>query len=202
MSVWDEEWKRFKGPNFYGKGLYKAQRSAIMKFMNKLNLKDREKMSFMVLDVGCGTGRTLNWFRENGYSNSKGIDESAEALKHAEQSGFILNKDIFQQNLLKTSFEKHHFDLVFSDGLLEHFENIQPYVDAMCKLSKRYVLITQPNHFSLFGRLLEMLTKKTVHEYSYKLEDFRKAFEKNGFKMIGADSYNFNEQWIILFEKI
>ena len=196
MSEWDREWKDFNGPNFFGNMLYGSQKRAISKILRYIGLKNPK-----IIDVGCGTGRTLVWFREFGFKNSIGVDNSKEAIKFCVKRGFKVGKDVFKKSIVKNNLKTNSFDIVFADGVLEHFKNFEPLVKQMCRISKKYVLITQPNHFSLYGRLLEVFTKKDVHEYSYKIKDFERVFSKYNFKLVNKWNYNFNEQWILLFEK-
>lgn len=77
-----------------------------------------------VLEVGCGRGSLSCYFSDAGYKCTL-LDISAEVIEKA--------KDIFQKYELKAefqvgdaerfSFEDRSFDVVFSIGLLEHFDN-------------------------------------------------------------------------------
>lgn len=72
----------------------------------------------------------------------------------------------------------------------------------MSRLSKKYILITQPNHFSLFGKFLTFFHRHCeVYEYSYTIDDFIKVFRRYSMKLVLIKSYNFNEQVALLFEK-
>lgn len=196
MEIWEERWKEDRGPNLFGKMLFHAQKKAIEKILRLIDVQKSAK----ILDVGCGTGRTLRWLREFGFKNSVGIDISEHALKICGQNGFAIGKDVFLMSGDKIKFKNKEFDIVFAEGVLEHFKNFAPLVKEMCRVSKKYVIITQPNHFSLFGRFLERFTEKDVYEYSYKIEDFINCFKKFDFGLVKKIDYNLNEQWLLLFE--
>jgi len=194
MKTWNEEWSSFRGPNFFGRMLYRAQKAAIRKALANVPKGSR------VLDVGCGTGRTLGWLRGFGF-DAIGIDSSESAIEYCSKSGLEKGKDVFVKDASKTGFADKSFDFVFSDGLLEHFSDFSAIVREMCRVSRKYVVVTQPNHFSLFGRVLETFTKKSMHEYTYRVSDFAKSFEKCGFALEKTYSYNFNEQWLLVFKR-
>lgn len=198
VYTWNNEWKDFRKPNFFGQRLHKEQKNIIRKILREIKIK----RSVRILDMGCGSGRTLKWFREFGFKNSIGIDSSKNSIELCKRRGFRINKDVFLMDGTKTKFNGKSFDLVFADGLLEHFKDFSPFVKEMCRLSKKYVLITQPNHFSFYGRILTLLNRHcNVHEYSYKMRDFINAFRKFGFEFVKKKDYNFNEQFALLFQK-
>ncbi len=193
---WEEEWVEFKGLNFFGKRLAKAQKKAIQKVFNKINLQKSAK----IIDVGCGSGKLLHFMKSLGYKNSIGVDVSKSALKLCKNFNLIEGKDVFFADITK-GFGRGGFDLVFSDGMLEHFEDIGPFIREMSKISKKYVLILQPNHFSLWNKIIRKTVGEAVKEYTYSVSDFEKAFGKYGFKLALQDSYNLNEQFALLFQR-
>ncbi len=196
-NTWNEEWDDFTGLNFFGRKFAEGQKNIVKRFLEKENLLKNAK----ILDFGCGSGRTLKMFRNLGYQNSIGVDVSPNSMKLCERNGFVTGKDIFLAKEEGTEFKDKAFDLVFADGVLEHFEDFTPIVREMCRLSKKYVLITQPNHFSLYGKILKGANRKVVHEYTYKIEDFKKAFEKNNLVLARFSYFNFREQWALLFKE-
>lgn len=194
---WNDEWADFKGLNIFGKKFAESQRRIVKNFLEKENLPKDAK----ILDFGCGSGRTLKMFRNLGFNNSIGVDVSPNSMKLCEKNDFAVGKDVFLVKEEGTKFKDKEFDLVFEDGVLEHFEDFTPIVKEICRISKGYVLITQPNHFSLYGNLLRRLNRKVVYEYTYKVEDFEKTFSKSNFKLIHFSHFNLREQWAMLFKK-
>jgi len=140
---------------------------------------------------------------EGGFAPS--LSSSEEALKliiqAIEKANYKPGKDVFLAKEEGTNFKDKEFDLVFADGVLEHFEDFTPIANEMCRLSKKYVLITQPNHFSLYGKILRKTDHKPVHEYTYRISDFEKSFAKNEFKLVRISRFNFREHWALLFRR-
>ena len=67
-----------------------------------------------VLDIGCGTGELLQFYR-----NAIGIDMHNDAIRVCKQKGFkVLRMDA--QNL---KFKSNSFDSIHSNSVLDHLEN-------------------------------------------------------------------------------
>ncbi|MBU2540174.1 class I SAM-dependent methyltransferase [Patescibacteria group bacterium] len=62
-------------------------------------------------------------------------------------------------------FKKNNFDLVFCADVLEHLENIHFVFDELCRISKKYIIISLPNPFLgiftiLLGKKYSIVTEK------------------------------------------
>jgi ubiquinone/menaquinone biosynthesis C-methylase UbiE len=220
-GIWEKSWKNVDSkedisihisPTYplgrLSKFMYDIEKKSIRRILLKeIGLPKNSS----IIDIGCGEGRTLSYFREFGLKNSIGIDFSNSALKICEIRGFVIDKDVFLMDALKTRFKNNSFDLVFAEGLLEHYENFLPIAKEMTRLSKKYIMITQPDHFSITGKILNTLIsrfwKEVVKEYDYRIKDFIDTFDKLGFKikiMTGPHLNNLNfldTSKILLFEK-
>ena len=73
-----------------------------------------------ILDAGCGKGEWTVWFNQQGYE-TVGLDISEDTIKKVQ--------DIFPQyqfvrgDIRDTDFPGERFDIIFSWGAYEHFEN-------------------------------------------------------------------------------
>lgn len=67
-------------------------------FINKY-FKNRNKESVDILDAGCGTGYFVLDLKKDGF-NAKGFDYSDTAIELSLDRGLVLNKDIFQMDIL------------------------------------------------------------------------------------------------------
>lgn len=201
MEVWDDIWGRFEGISLFGRRLKREQAKALAKILNEIKLPEDSK----IIDVGCGTGATLVMLRNLGYFNSIGIDTSQNALEtSARLFGFEKGKDTLSMDARNIKFLDNSFDLVFSDGLLEHFENPPlDIVGELCRISKKWILLFQPNQTSLFGRvkwLYQKLGKASwAKEYPYSKRDYVAMFAKFRFSLAGFGSINLHEvMWLLL----
>jgi len=200
QQTWNDIWKDFKGQNWLGRRFKREEKLELNKIFDFLNLPKKAR----IIDVGCGTGFVLNFLRKRGYTNSIGIDSSQNALLLCQKLfGLVKNKDVFFMNCKKLDFPANYFDLVFSEGLLEHFKSMVTIAREMCKVSKKWILLVQPNPNSLFGRTKTFLSKFSQlswqKEYNYSKQDYINIFNKFGFTLENWGQINFNEIIWLLF---
>ena len=196
-NIWNEHWNDYK-LNFFFRYLWKDIKKEMKKVIQPFP-KD-----YKILDFGCGIGRTMQIFKKSNFENVKGVDVSKNCLKECEKKGFKLNVDIFLADKEKTPFNDNEFNMVFSDGLLEHFKDMDPIVKEMCRISNRYVILLQPNHSSLFGFVFHLLPnfKAKIKEQKHPLSDYKESFKKFGFKLAKVTDIHFNQEFFLLFQKI
>lgn len=161
-----------------------------------------------VLDIGCGLGRTVLFLRKIGLSHTIGIDWAVEGLKVCQEQGLRIGKEVFQMDCKKTSFSDGHFRMVFSEGILEHYEDFAPLVKEMARISNAYIYILQPNHFSFCGRLRVFALRRLLKganddfpELSYRMEDFIGSFDKVGCKLVLLKNTFLRNYTVLLFKK-
>jgi len=202
QKSWDKIWGSYKELNWFGKRFKNEEEKSLRKIFESLKLSKDIK----IIDIGCGTGYILNFFRKNNYPNSIGIDNSKNALELCKKLfNFTFGKDIFLMDCRKIDFSDNRFDLVFSEGLIEHFKNPLPIVREMCRLSKKWILLIQPNSKSIIGRTKNILSKivsvSWQKEYEYTKQDYINMFNKFGFILENHGQINFNEVVWLLFRR-
>jgi SAM-dependent methyltransferase len=90
-----------------------------------------------VLEVGCGRGSMSAYFADNGYNCSL-LDSSRAAIKTARKifNQINLKADFFTGDATKLPFNDSVFDITFSIGLLEHFEDIKTPIREQVRVLK------------------------------------------------------------------
>jgi len=203
ISLWDKLYDSYT-PTFLGVRMYAAHRKVLKVVMNDILAIPKD---WSILDLGCGQGSTLTSLREWGFKNSIGIDLSTSGLRECQDKGFILGKDVFEVDGTNSPYDTDSFDVIFSEGTLEHYENFMPFVKEMTRLANKYVILIQPNHFSLYGGLIQygwrLLRRNAggVEELTYHLEDFYSAFCECGFSHIRTDFTTLRENAVLVFRK-
>ena len=206
VKGWNEIWDKYEAPNYFGRRLHQQRIKTLAKILKSTELA----LDATIVDVGCGSGSTLEIFRNLGYLNSTGVDGAEQSLITSEKLfGFIKDKDIFLADARQLPFQDRSFDLVFSQGLLEHYEQkseAMQIVKELCRLSRKYVLLLQPCQSSIFGlakRLYEKLGRPSWEkEYGYSKKDYIRLFDNSGFALLDAGSSNFQEEMWLLFSRM
>lgn len=180
--------------------LSKAHQKMLKKISQQFGLNAKTK----VLDVGCGYGETLLNLRAVGLNNSIGIDNSENALRLCSKRNFLIGQDVFLMDATDMKFANENFDLVISHGMLEHFQSpiFQEMIQEMCRVSRKYVLIFQPNHFSFFNKFMLTAGRRPVKEFTYSKADFAKEFDRFNFVLKKDYDINFGEEFVLLFERV
>jgi ubiquinone/menaquinone biosynthesis C-methylase UbiE len=103
-----------------------------------------------IVDVGCGTGRSLEWFARRLPSASLiGIDPSDRMLE-------IARKKVPDAKFLKGSGEKlpladESADVVVASGIMHHVDHPQVVIGELFRVAKLAVLISDHNNFAFGG---------------------------------------------------
>ena len=175
--VWDQQWANAgeqERITRLGRWMFRSKKKLLSDVIKNLTLQS-------IIEVGCGLGHTMSIY-EDLKLNCIGIDMSPNAVEICRRKGL----NAIQQNIEDVT---QTYDLVSSDGMLEHFLNFEPYAKHFMRISNRFVLLIQPNHESFWGRTLVYLSglmqpDKNVYEYNYRISDFISTFESNGFQII------------------
>jgi 2-polyprenyl-3-methyl-5-hydroxy-6-metoxy-1,4-benzoquinol methylase len=126
--------------------------------------------NFKSLEVGCGTGLWMWYFRSVFSYDIFGIDilESSIELSHKTLQYHqvadytLLHKDLFSYN------NPHYFDFVYNFGTIEHFKNPVKFLRHCDALLKKggYMLIEVP-HFSSINKFIMRIFHKKSYYRNY-----------------------------------
>ena len=106
-----------------------------------------------VLDVGAGYGRLSKLLQQNGFTVTS-IDNNEKMVTH-------LRKERLKAQLMdarKLKFPSNSFELVVTDGLLEHFEDPFPIIKEEARVTRRWVLNLVPRKM-LLNAVLEKVQR-------------------------------------------
>jgi SAM-dependent methyltransferase len=110
-----------------------------------------------VLELGCAPGKILAWTAVKLGARVSGLDYSEQGITWSRRLFDTLgaHADLRREDVLKTSFPRGSFDLVYSWGLIEHFDDPRPLVRAHLELARSggLALIGVPHYGGIYGRL-------------------------------------------------
>lgn len=72
----------------------------------------------VILDIGCGGGKLIYFFKSRGYKNLQGVDISPEQVSLARQ----VHDDVVEADCIKfLEYHKKKYDLIIGLDIVEHF---------------------------------------------------------------------------------
>ena len=92
-------------------------------------MKNRYKPDDVILDAGCGVGRNMYWFLQNGFTIN-GIDNSEIAIEELKDTYPELTANFKVAAVERTGFANNHFNHIISSAVL-HFANNTAHFKAM-----------------------------------------------------------------------
>lgn len=173
---------------------YTFQSQIIELIQNKLgNLKRRR-----ILEVGCGKGYESLRVSKLGAA-AVAIDYSKKAIKLLLKQAVRQksNLRICQADVRRLPFGNSYFDLVFSQGVLEHFEDPKEVLQEQHRVLRPngLVIIEVPNKYNIYTvykRVLIFLNKWAPGwETEYTYSSLNNLMEINGFQCIDCVGRDF-----------
>ncbi|MCH2136131.1 MAG: class I SAM-dependent methyltransferase [Phycisphaerales bacterium] len=138
------------------------------------------------LEIGCFPGGFLEYFHKVHGHCVTGIDyvqescdQCREMLETRETPAEIIHGDLFDDSWNATGTQ---WDVVFSAGLIEHFDDSSPAIDAHLRLTSPagYCVISIPNHSSIRGRLMKLVNRPMWEIHNrMSAHDLQDAFERS-----------------------
>ena len=180
INIWDRIYKDYKEPDIINKYIY----SKLVRVLEKYIIPGDS-----ILEAGCGSGFLVSYFQKQGYY-SVGLDLYSQPLEVAKR--IFGAKNLKKGDLFNLPFENSSFNIVWNEGVLEHFK-IDKSIEAakeMARVSKKYVIIDVPNRYSFF--VLAKILKKIVgrwpygYEESYSIGRLRYLMERAGLEVVGV----------------
>lgn len=134
-----------------------------------------------LLDVGCGNGFFTFYF--NKICDVYGIDYSEKMLQ--------INpvKKTFLMDVNNIKFDDSSFDVVFCHALLHHVESVDRVLQEMRRVSKKYIVILEPNRSNPLMFLFSLIVKEERMALKFSLSYLRDITRKNGLRIVVSFSY-------------
>jgi SAM-dependent methyltransferase len=133
-----------------------------------------------ILDVGCGNGFFTYYFSKLAYT--VGIDYSRYMLSINPCDPLI------QGSALQLPFKTNSFDLVFCSNLLHHVKNPEIVVSEMKRVSKKFVILSEPNRNNPLMALFSVLAREERGQLKFSLSYLKKVAISSGLNILDACS--------------
>ncbi|MFH1610426.1 MAG: class I SAM-dependent methyltransferase [Patescibacteria group bacterium] len=134
-----------------------------------------------LLDVGAGSGAFSFWFDK--ICKTTAIDYSS----HMTKLNPIKNK--LCMDAQKMTFIDNNFDIVFCHAFLHHIDNIQAVLKEMKRVSKKYIVIMEPNRNNPAVFLFSLIVKEERLALKFSLKYLKEQIKKADLEIISAYPY-------------
>jgi SAM-dependent methyltransferase len=146
------------------------------------------------LDAGCGSGFFSKYFCDNGMDTTA-VDYSPEALERAkaitDNRVRVQPIDLVHEKLNKAL--KREFDIIFTDGLFEHFSHEGQNAimkNLISVLDKTGIIITfVPNRFSPW-QLIRPFVLKGIEERPFIMSELIELNKRNSLNIVQKGGVN------------
>ena len=134
-----------------------------------------------ILEAACGSGLMSSRLSKKG-ANTYLLDFSTYALKDANKN-FKNKNQVFlgtKADIMNMPFKDNSFDIVWNQGVIEHFDNPDKIVKEMLRVTKKegIVIIFVPAYLSPLHIIYNiLLATKTINLWPFDLQTFFKTKE-------------------------
>jgi SAM-dependent methyltransferase len=133
-----------------------------------------------VLDVGCGNG--FFTFYLDKICDAYGVDYSEKMLQ--------LNplKKTFLMDASDLLFEDNSFDVVICHSLLHHVEHVETVVREMTRVSRKHIVILEPNRNNPFMFLYALAVREEWKALRFSLSYLENIVKRNHLHIVTSFS--------------
>ena len=118
------------------------------------------------IEIGCAPGKHLAWCAAVLGAKVSGLDYSPVGFAATQQlfEGLGISADLRKEDVFTTSFPDGVFDVVFSNGVIEHFDDPVRIVRKHLELTKPggWAVISVPNYGGFYARLQRRLDPENL----------------------------------------
>ena len=141
-------------------------------------------------EVGCAPGRWMAWFGKSFGYEVEGIEYAENAAEITKRNlelqqvpGRVLVKDFFAADITQ-----HRYDIVFSCGFIEHFDDVSSVVKRHSLMANEYVVLIVPNLYGINGFISKTIRAQVYAEHNPIDRHQLKSFgEDSGLKTLFCD---------------
>ena len=147
-----------------------SRRNIVLQLVNETDINMNDK----ILEIGCSGGPLLKSLKQNGFTNTYGIDISDNAINECRNKGIV---NVSVMDAAKTQFKDKEFDLIIASDVLEHLKDDNAALTEWHRLLKPNgkLIIFVPAHKYLWSNHDEINNHYRRYSKSELIERIRTA---------------------------
>jgi ubiquinone/menaquinone biosynthesis C-methylase UbiE len=155
-EVWSRCWTKWNSKADFAEDIrqHLEERKVLYRFFRK-GLSSLAGKTLKVLEIGCGSAIDSHVLAEDRNLQIYGVDRSKESIEVAKRvSRHFSRAPIFLTcDATHLSFPEESFDIVFSQGLIEHFRDPLPPLKEQVRVLKStgYLIVDVPQKYAGLG---------------------------------------------------
>src|SRR3989338_7538610 len=192
--IWEKRWKEKSKDAVKSTSLDFFAKNAFEVLDRNISRNDEK-----ILEVGSGTGRFCIALAQK-YPDKKitGIDytkESVDLSNKGAELRHLKNVRFYKKDLFHLPYKSNSFDVVFENGVIEHFINYNDAIKEMTRVAKKggKVIINVNNWFCFPKTVEKKILGKSYpfgYEKSFRNREVIGALADAGLKKIEVYAYN------------
>lgn len=158
-----------------------------------LSIKSFKEAPKTIVEIGAYPGRYLAYAASKYNLHPTGIDFNSDSLKIQEtmQAMGVQKYDYIQEDFFNYRPQKQ-FDIVFSNGFVEHFVNYNEVLDKHCLYLNNhgilFLLIPNKRYLrNIYGNLVDRKNQKSHNLKCMQLSVFKSFAERNNLQILHLD---------------
>lgn len=168
------KFQSLENAHFFETGRKKIFQTLLDKYIKRANLK--------ILDIGCGAGEMLEYFKK--FGTARGLEIHSLSAELARKKGFEVKSVKFEN----WPFAGEKFDIISLFDVLEHIEDDRTALQKIyAELnSSGFVVISAPAFKIVWGTT----DIAAQHFRRYRKQELREKLEEAGFKIVKLTYFN------------
>jgi SAM-dependent methyltransferase len=157
-------------------------------------------------DLGCGTGRTGAWLKQQGVASLDGVDLTAEMLEGARARGIY--RRLFLGDIRETPLQADAYDLVTIDLVDEHLPDVRPLYQESARIAhpNSYLVLVGYHPFFLMGGIPTHFNRApgepvAIQTYVHLLSDHVQAALAAGWSLLEMHEALIDDEWLAMKPK-
>lgn len=146
-----------------------------------------------LVEIGCAPGKWMAYFHQQFDYLVSGIEyeEEAAALTEINMKMQGIPAEVLEADFFDFEIMSNKYDIVFSSGFVEHFDDLRCSVGKICSLAKRYVVTIVPNCYGVNGWISKTVRPRVFNGHmQIDKHMLRRVHEDCGLKTLFCDYTN------------